>query len=133
MDNGQGSAGGKTSVRSLHPAPRTLLLLAASAVMVLMVFSDFGPVPAEGLDALGDDPGEVSVIVVRCRPCSGGFLLNLTDGRDGWADAFCPRDVLPGPLANGTSARVVAQRSAEDPDFLYVQRLAVVAAPTGKD
>ncbi len=118
-------------MRSIKAGPGTLLLLAAATVMVLMALSEFQPAQSNGLGELDEkDPGEVAVIVVRCRPCSGGFLFNLTDAEGGWADAFCSQDLCPAPLSNGTSVRVTVQRSADDPEFLYVQKLIVLSAPT---
>jgi hypothetical protein len=120
-------------MRSINAGPGTLLILATAAVIALVGISEFQPSPRNGLEELdGKDPGEVAVIVVRCRPCNGGFLLNLTDGEGGWADAFCSQDVCPAGLTNGTSVRMTVQRAAEDPQFLYVQKLIVLSTPTGK-
>lgn len=117
-------------MRSIKAGPGTLLLVATAAVMALLAISEFQPTSLNGLGELDADPGEVSAVVVRCRPCSGGFLLNLTDGEGGWADAFCPQDLCPAALSNGTSVRITVQRAADDPEFLYVQKLTVLSAPT---
>lgn len=120
-------------MRPIRAGPGTLLLTASAAVVVLMVLSEFQAPVLAGLEELDEkDPGEVTAIVVRCRPCTGGFLLNLTDGQGGWADAFCSQDLCPAPLSNGTSVRVVVQRSAGDPLFLNVQELTVLSVPSGK-
>jgi hypothetical protein len=121
-------------MRTLRAGPVALMALALTAVLGLMVLSEFQPARLPGLDDLdSNSPGEVAVIVVRCRPCSGGFLLNITDGEGHWADAYCSQDVRSSPLVNGTSVRAVLQRSAEDPSFLYVKELSIVAEPTTKD
>jgi hypothetical protein len=120
-------------MRSIKAGPGTLLVLATAAVLVLMALSEFQPAPLNGLRELDmEEPGEVMAIVVRCRPCSGGFLLNLTDGEGGWADAFCSQDLCSNALSNGTSVRVTVQRSSDDREFLYVQKLTVLSVPAGK-
>jgi hypothetical protein len=120
-------------MRPIKAGPGTLLLLATAAVIVLMAISEFQPARLNGLRELDQaDPGELAAIVVRCRPCAGGFLFNLTDGEGGWADAFCSQDLCPTALTNGTAVRLTVQRAAADPEFLYVQKVVVVSAPTGK-
>jgi hypothetical protein len=116
-------------MRPRKVGPSTLLLMATAAVLALMVASELHPAQLSSIRDL-DGEGEVAVVVVRCRPCTGGYLLNLTDGLGTWADAFCPSEVCPTPLANGTSVRAEVQRSPDDPNFLYVQKLTRVSAPT---
>jgi hypothetical protein len=104
------------------------------SVLALAAISDFQPAYVGGIAELSnDEPGEISLVVVQCRPCKGGYLFNLTDGTGGWANAFCPLGLCPIPLVNGSSVRLVVQRSESDPNFLYVQRLTIIAAPTGND
>lgn len=111
----------------MHPGPSTLLALATAAVSVLMLLSDFQP-EAASLSELDDDPATLSVIVLRCRPCTGGHLLDIADGAGGEATAYCPIDLLPAPVANGTLVKLTVERSADDPAFLYVQAI----LPAGK-
>jgi hypothetical protein len=133
MDKTLLPASGCHGMRPSPPAPRTLLLIAAVAVLAMAAISDFQPARANSLAEIADEPADLSAIIVRCRPCNGGFLFNLTDGEGGWADAFCPQEICPVPLANGTSARLVLERSISDPNFFYVQEMIVVATPTGND
>jgi hypothetical protein len=87
-----------------------------------MMLSDFQP-ETSSLGELDDGPATLSVIVLRCRPCTGGHLLDIADGAGGEATAFCPADLLSTPVANGTLVQLTVERSADDPAFLYVQAI----------
>ncbi len=107
----------------LEPSPGTLLLAAIAAIVALMAVSDFDPPQEVSLGDVGEDPAELSVMVRSCRPCTGGFLLNISDGAGGEVKAFCPSDVLSAALPDGTSATVTVQRSSDDPGFFVVSDL----------
>ncbi len=106
--------------------PRNVLLAAAAAIMVLMALSEFQPVEVKSIGGVGEDTAELTVIVQHCRTCTGGFLLNISDGLGGEALAFCPSELLPTALPTGTAARITVQRSSEDPDFFIVSGLKVI-------
>ena len=111
-----------------------LFALATAAVVALLLLSDFGPAPLTGLRDLGaDEDAELTAIAVRCRPCANGYLLNLSDGDGGQADAFCPLGLLTVPIPNGTLVKVTLRRSADDPTFLIVQKIQAEMAADGKD
>jgi hypothetical protein len=97
-----------------------------------MALSDFDAEVISGLEELDDDAATLTAIVLDCRACSGGFLLDLSDGMGGGARAFCPADLMNSPLPPGTAVIVTVQRSSGDPDFLYIREISPAPA-TGKD
>lgn len=113
-------------------SPATLLAAAFISIALLAALSDFDPKEVAGLESMGEDPATLSVMVLGCRNCTGGYLLELSDGMGGEATAFCPAGLLGGPLYSGAVVTVTVQRSSDDPDFLYVR---AISAPggTGKD
>ncbi|MBI0584802.1 MAG: hypothetical protein ISF22_11345 [Methanomassiliicoccus sp.] len=119
-------------MRALLASPRGLLALSILAVAGLMAMSDFSPSQVSSIGDLDEDPAAISAIALSCRPCAGGFLLLLSDGAGGEATAFCPSDLLSGAVPDGTLVRVTVQRSADDPDFLYVKEISQ-GKGTGKD
>jgi len=102
--------------------PSALLAVAAVCVVALALLSDFQPPDVAGLRDL-DGEGRVSVIVLECRECEGGYLLDISDGMEGEATAFCPGDLLSAPLAAGEMVTLTLQPSEDDPAFLFVRSL----------
>jgi hypothetical protein len=98
---------------------------ASLAVAGLMALSDF--TPETTIAELDDGPATITVVVTACRPCSGGYLLAISDGVGGEATAFCPSDLLSQPLDSGTVARLMVQRSSQEPDFLYIESIVLTA------
>lgn len=119
-------------MRLPYASPASLLIMASVSIAALLALSDFDAEEVAGLADIGDDPATISVIVLQCRACNGGYLLVLSDGMGGEATAFCPADLLATPVPGGAAATVTVQRSAEDPDFLYIEDISVGAAD-GKD
>lgn len=106
--------------------PRHVLLAATAAIMILMAMSDFQPIEVASIDAVGEDTTELTVMVQHCRGCTGGFLLNISDGLGGEALAFCPSQLLPASIPAGTAAHIALQRSSEDPEFFIVSSLTLI-------
>jgi hypothetical protein len=98
------------------------------AVGVLLMLSDFHP-QASSLSELDNGSATLSVVVLRCRPCEGGHLLDIADGVGGEATAFCSDELMTVPPESGKVVRLTLERSADDPAFLYVQAI----VPNGKD
>jgi len=94
--------------------------------MALMAMSEFQPLEVESIESMGDDTCALTVMVQQCRACTGGFLLNISDGLGGEASAFCPSELLPACAPAGTAARMTLQRSSEDPDFFIVSSLKLI-------
>lgn len=111
-------------------SPATLLVAAFVSIAALMALSDFDPEEVSGLRDLDDDAATLSVVIVECRPCAGGYLLEISDGLGGEATAFCPADLLEREPAGGAAVTMTVQRSPDDPGFLFVRD---IAGPTGKD
>lgn len=109
--------------------PSALLAVAAACVAALALLSDFEPQDVAGLRDL-DGEGRVSVMVLECRECEGGYLLGISDGMGGEATAFCPGEFLSAPLAAGEAVTLTLQPSEDDPNFLFVRSL---SATTVKD
>jgi len=107
-------------------------MAAAISIALLMALSDFEGEEVSELQAIGDGPATLSVMVMTCRNCTGGYLLQLSDGMGGEATAFCPSDLIERPLSTGDAVTVTVQRSSDDPRFLYVRALSVPDG-TGKD
>lgn len=116
-------------MRAPRPSPHLLLLMGSLSVLALMGLSDFKAMEVDGIGELGDGPGVVSVIVLSCRPCTGGFLMEVDDGMGGRAMAFCPHSLLPDGIVDGTLARVTLLRSSEDPEFFVVKALELSDRP----
>ena len=117
----------------MHPlraSPAALLATAFVSIAALMALSDFDPEEVSGLKDLEGDAATLSVMVVGCRACNGGHLLEVSDGLGGKATAFCPASLLQEPLPGGAVVTMTVQRSPEDPDFLFVQDIVEI---TGKD
>ena len=117
----------------MHPlraSPAALLAAAFVSIAALTALSDFDPQEVPGLGDLGDDAATLSVVVVECRACTGGYLLEISDGLGGEATAFCPASLLQEPLPGGAAVTMTVQRSPDDPGFLFVQD---IAERTGKD
>lgn len=106
--------------------PRNVLLAAAAAIIALMAMSEFQPAEVTSIGSVGEETAELTVIVQHCRTCTGGFLLNISDGVGGDAIAFCPSELLSTTLPTGTAAHIKVQRSSEDPDFFIVSGLKVI-------
>jgi hypothetical protein len=119
-------------MRRSRVTPAKLYALACLAVLTLLLLSDFGPVPASGLDELGTEPGELRLVVLGCRACNNGHLINVSDGQGARAEAFLPAEIWPSEVASGTQVRATLVRSSTDPDFLIVQGMEVLNA-NGKD
>lgn len=117
----------RTIVHKSRASPSILLLAAALSVTVLLALSDFDAARIDGIEMLGEDRGTLSVIVLNCRPCTGGHLMDIDDGMGGEATAFCPATLLPGSLPDGTALRVTVQRSLDDPTFLVVEAFEVIS------
>lgn len=60
--------------------PRHVLVAAAAAIVALMAMSEFQPIEVACIEAVGEDITELTVVVQHCRGCTGGFLLNISDG-----------------------------------------------------
>lgn len=101
--------------------------MAALSVTGLLSLSDFDAARIEGIDELGVDRGTLSVIVLNCRTCSGGYLMDIDDGKGGEATAFCPAKLLSDCLTDGTVLRVTVQSSSDNPGFIVVEALEVIS------
>ncbi|GEM_PF-6537806 len=117
-------------MHALRASPTALLAVAFLSIAALMALSDFDPEEASGLRDLDDEAATLSVVVVGCRACNGGHLLEISDGLGGEATAFCPASLLQEPLPDGTVVTMTVRRSPDDPGFLFVQD---IAEGTGKD
>jgi hypothetical protein len=106
--------------------PRHVLVAAAAAIVALMAMSEFQPMEVACIEAVGEDITELTVVVQHCRGCTGGFLLNISDGLGGEALAFCPSKLLPTSIPAGTAAHIALQRSSEDPEFFIVSSLTAI-------
>lgn len=113
-------------MRSPGAEPTHVLLAAAAAIMALMAMSEFQPLEVESIESVGDDTSELIVMVQQCRACTGGFVLNISDGLGGEATAFCPSELLPAGAPAGTAAHIALRRSSEDPDFFIVSSLRLI-------
>lgn len=117
----------------VRPHPYVLFTLACLSIAALMLLSDFSPPPAEDLASVDTDGSEISCLVVSSRTTEKGHVLNLTDTSGHFAEAFCSFEVAADPPPDGSMVRVVVEPSADDPSFLFVQKLEVVQGPSGKD
>jgi len=113
-------------MRSPGAEPTHVLLAAAAAIMALMAMSEFQPLEVESIESVGDDTSELTVVVQQWRACTGGFVLNISDGLGGEATAFCPSELLPAGAPAGTAAHIALRRSSEDPDFFIVSSLRLI-------
>jgi len=107
------------------------MAVAFVSIAALMALSDFEPQEVSGLGDLDDDAATISVVVVERRACTGGYLLEISDGLGGEATAFCPADLADAVPDNGQAITMTVRRSPDDPDFLFVQ--AIMEGRTGKD
>ncbi|MDW5561644.1 MAG: hypothetical protein SA339_00330 [Methanomassiliicoccus sp.] len=119
------------SVRAPHASPLVLLMVASVSIAALMALSDFNPVEMPQLRDLDADAATMTLVVLECRICTGGYLLELADGVGGEARAFCPAHLLSTPLDRGSTVTITVMRSSDDPSFLFVQEISL--PPTGKD
>lgn len=117
-------------MRPFRASPAALLAAAFVSIAALMALSDFDPEEISGLGDLDDDAATLSVVIVECRACTGGYLIEISDGLGGEATAFCPSRLLEEPLPSGEVVTMTVQRSPDDPAFLFVQD---IAESTGKD
>lgn len=104
------------------------------AVLVLIVLSPPDETEVGSLrDLSSEHPSQLACLVQRCRTTEKGYLLNLTDPQGNFADAFCPFAAAAAPPEDRSVVVICGRLSADDPNFVYVDRLELPEVPGSFD